>query len=256
MKALIIEDEELIAQELIEKLRIVAPDLEVIEVLPSLKAARRWFASEKEPDILFMDIQLSDGVSFKILEEFQLHCPIVFTTAYDEYAIRAFRVNSVDYLLKPIENDDLSAAIEKCRAVLESRQAYPDVIRAFLESYQGKGAVEKPYKEKFMVQSKRQWFLIDASQIAALERNVLIYLYTRDGEKHILDAESMDQVEELLDPNKFYRANRQWVIHIDAVNGIRQQSNLKLEVSLKPPLKLVVDVSREKAPAFKRCLDR
>ena len=257
MTALIVEDEDLIAQELLGKIKEVADDVEVLDVLPSLKTARKWLMSGKEPDILFMDIQLSDGVSFKLLEEFELQCPVVFTTAYDEYAVRAFKVNSVDYLLKPVESEDLQRAIDKCRAILSSRQKYPDVIKDFLKAYQGSTeTAEKQFKEKFIVNSRQQWFLIDTSDIAAFERNVLIYIYTFQGEKHILDVDSMDQVEELLDPRKYYRANRQWVVHIDAVHGIKQLGNLKLEVTLKPPLKMVVDVSREKAPAFKRWLDR
>ena len=112
MKALIIEDESLIAKELKNKISFVAADVEVIETLPSLKTAKKWFMQNAEPDILFMDIQLSDGVSFELFEQYQLSCPVIFTTAYDEYAIRAFKVNGVDYLLKPIDENDLKAAID------------------------------------------------------------------------------------------------------------------------------------------------
>jgi two-component SAPR family response regulator len=103
IKAVIIEDEQLIARELVNKIMAVADDVSVIETLPSLKTARRWFMQNAEPDLLFMDIQLSDGVSFELFEEFDLSCPVIFTTAYDEYAVRAFKVNGIDYLLKPVD---------------------------------------------------------------------------------------------------------------------------------------------------------
>src|SRR3954468_19826850 len=115
IKALIIEDEDLIAAELQSKIETLAGDVKVIDVLPSLKTAKKWFMQNAEPDLLFMDIQLSDGVSFELFDHFKLECPVIFTTAYDEYAIRAFKVNGVDYLLKPVDNDELKKAIEKCR---------------------------------------------------------------------------------------------------------------------------------------------
>src|SRR6188768_2810989 len=112
MKAVILEDESLIAKELQNKIQTVANDITVVEVLPSLKTARKWFMQNAEPDLLFMDIQLSDGVSFELFETFNLGCPVIFTTAYDEYAVRAFKVNGVDYLLKPVEQDELEHAFK------------------------------------------------------------------------------------------------------------------------------------------------
>src|SRR5678815_5213574 len=118
MKAVIIEDETLIAKELQHKIMEVAPDIRFIEVLPSLKTANKWFMENAEPDLLFADIQLSDGTSFEIFERYDLKCPVIFTTAYDEYAIKAFKVNGVDYLLKPIDTQDLKKAIDKCRTII------------------------------------------------------------------------------------------------------------------------------------------
>ena len=113
MKAVIIEDESLVARELKNKIATVAPDIVVIETLPSLKTARKWFMKNAEPDIIFADIQLSDGVSFEIFERYELKCPVIFTTAYDEYALKAFEVNALDYLLKPVEPKRLADAIQK-----------------------------------------------------------------------------------------------------------------------------------------------
>src|ERR1700755_2993608 len=118
MKAVIIEDEHLIAKELAARIKNIAPDIEVVETLPSMKTAYKWFMENAEPDLLFMDIQLSDGVSFELFERYDIKCPVIFTTAYDEYAIRAFKVNGVDYLLKPVDEEELLRAINKCRTII------------------------------------------------------------------------------------------------------------------------------------------
>lgn len=254
MKAVIIEDEDLIARDLQEKISEVAPDVEVIDRIPSLKVARRWLMQNAEPDIFFMDIQLSDGVSFALFEEFKLSCPTVFTTAYDEYAIRAFRVNGVDYLLKPVETDQLHAAIEKCRTIQQSKQVYPQVVMDFLQN-RITGAAS-PYKQKFIVQVRNQWMPVSTSEIMAFEKDNLFYIHTRSGEKHILNFESMEDIEELIDPNQYYRANRQWIIHVDCIKTVKQLDNLKLTVNLHYPATRQIDISREKAPLFKKWLDR
>ena len=119
MKALIIEDEKLIARELVAKLAEAAPDVEVLDCVTSVKTSTRWLMENGTPDFIFADIQLSDGISFDIFERFQLQCPIIFTTAYDEYALRAFKVNGVDYLLKPLDTTDLTNAVEKVRKLLQ-----------------------------------------------------------------------------------------------------------------------------------------
>lgn len=121
MKAVIIEDEYFNAQVLQNKIKSIDPSVEIEAVIPSLKVARKWFLNNAEPDLLFMDIQLSDGVSFELFEQFQLSCPIIFTTAYDEYAIRAFKVNGVDYLLKPVDATELQNAIDKCRNIIQQK---------------------------------------------------------------------------------------------------------------------------------------
>src|SRR5215216_1271775 len=133
MKALIIEDESLIAKELQNKINAVADDIDIVEILPSLKTARKWFMQNAEPDLIFMDIQLSDGVSFELFDVYKLSCPIVFTTAYDEYALRAFKVNGVDYLLKPIDEDELKKAIGKCRTIVESKNQFPSDIQQLVK---------------------------------------------------------------------------------------------------------------------------
>lgn len=256
MKALIIEDEELIAEELQEKITRVSPEIQIIHVLRSLKAARKWLFENPEPDLIFMDIQLSDGVSFEIFENFKLQCPVIFTTAYDEYAIRAFKVNGTDYLLKPIEEEELLKAIQKASAIIESKSAFPSDMLQLIKRLSQPQAGQTMYKEKFIVNFRHQWFTVNVSDIACFMKDSIHYILTFSGEKHILDFTSMEEIEELLDPKKFYRANRQYIVHIDAIQSVTSHENQKLVLTLKSPLKIQIDISREKAPAFKKWMDR
>lgn len=255
MKAIIVEDENLIAKELQAKLKMVAPQVEVMQVLPSVKTAKKWFLENAEPDLLFMDIQLGDGISFEILDQYELKCPIVFTTAYDEYAIRAFKVNSVDYLLKPIDEEELGKAVAKCEEIIERKGSSAD-LNGLLKQIQGPNSGKPIYKEKFISTFRNNWIPVNTSEIACFMRDNLNYMVTFDGEKYILDYTTMEEIEELLDPQLYYRANRQFIIHIDAIKSVRPHENQKLSVFLVHPLDYEVDISREKAPAFKKWFDR
>ena len=257
MKVLIIEDEPLLARELEASIAEVDEALKVIDVLPSLKVAKKWFLQNPMPDMIFMDVQLSDGISLSLFDDFQINCPVVFTTAYDQYAVKAFKVNGVDYLLKPVMNADLKKAIAKCRAIMESKMLYPTGIRELLQGIskpQGTGL--HVYKEKFIVNVRNQWIPVNTRDIACFMKDNLHYIVTFSGEKYILSFESMEEIEELIDPTVFYRANRQFIIHIDAIQSVRSKENSKLAVSLKPPLKQEVDISRDKAPEFRKWMDR
>ncbi len=257
MKALIIEDEEIIARVLANTIKKVDADIDIIDVLPSLKVARKWFGNNAEPDILFMDIQLSDGVSFDLLDQFKLSCPIVFTTAYDEYAIRAFKVNGVDYLLKPVEEEELKKAIDKCKHIV-SRQSGPVAdIQSLIQSIANPGTVANKYKQRFIVNIKNQWMPVATRDIACFAKEVLNYIYLFSGERYQLDMDTLDEVEEVIDPTQFYRANRQYIINVDAIQSVRPVENSKLTIRLKEPNnKFDIDMSREKAPAFKKWMDR
>ena len=183
MKALIIEDESLIARELQFKIGQVAPDLKILGVVPSVKTANKWFLENAEPDLVFADIQLSDGISFEIFERYELQCPIVFTTAYDEYAVRAFKVNGVDYLLKPVDNAELLRAIDKCRAIAESKNAYPKDMQQLLKMIASPQTTSTAYKEKFVVNYRHQWLPILTKDIACFSRDGVNYLHTFTGER-------------------------------------------------------------------------
>ena len=256
MKAVIIEDEEIISKVLHNKINKVAADVDVIAILPSLKTARRWLGENAEPDLMFMDIQLSDGVSFDIFKDFDLKCPVIFTTAYDEYAIRAFKVNGVDYLLKPVKEEELTAAIDKCRKLLDKTENAPADIATLLKSLANPSAASK-YKEKFIVNIRNQWMPVNTTDIACFCKEALNYIYLHNGDKLMIDYTTLDEVEELLDPKQFYRANRQFIINLDAIQTVKPVENSKLIIKLKEPNhKLEIDMSRLKSPEFKKWLDR
>jgi DNA-binding LytR/AlgR family response regulator len=256
MKALIIEDEELIASELKNKIEAVADDVQIVDILPSIKTAKKWFMQHAEPDLIFMDIQLNDGVSFELFDEYTINCPVIFTTAYDDYAIRAFRVNSIDYLLKPVNENDLRLAIEKYRK-LKSGINLPQDINGLLQSLGQLSNAQPAYKEKFVVSMRNQFVPINTKDIACFTREVLIYVYLFNGERYIVDYSSLEDIEELLDPKQFYRANRQFIINVEAIKSAKPKENSKLAIYLKDPLdKLEIVMSRDKAPIFRKWLDR
>jgi DNA-binding LytR/AlgR family response regulator len=257
MKAIIIEDEKLIGKALAGMIHKIDERIQVEEILPSLKTARKWFAENPEPDMLFMDIQLSDGVSFDLLDRFKLNCPIVFTTAYDEYALRAFKVNSVDYLLKPVEEEDLRLALNKCYKAINSKSTPVADIASLLNMIQKPELIGTRYKQRFIVNMRNQWMPVQVKDIACFCKEILNYIYLINGEKYQLEAESLDEVEDVLDPAHFYRANRQFIINIDAVQAVKPIENSKLIVKLKEPNHhLEIDLSRLKTPEFKKWLDK
>ncbi|MBL0357165.1 MAG: response regulator transcription factor [Chitinophagaceae bacterium] len=256
MNAVIIEDENLIARELQFRIAEVSPDVKIKQVLSSVKTSYKWFMENAEPDLIFADIQLSDGTSFEIFERYNFNCPIIFTTAYDEYAIRAFKVNGIDYLLKPVDEEELKKAIDKARAIVQSKSAYPKDVQELLRMIANPQAMLTAYKEKFVVKVRNNWLPVFTKDIACFYRENLNYLLTFGGEKYILDFSTLDEIEELLDPKIYYRANRQSIIHIDAIQSIKPEENQKLVVTLKTPLKMQQDISREKAPGFKKWFDR
>ncbi|MDF2190359.1 LytTR family DNA-binding domain-containing protein [Paraflavitalea sp. CAU 1676] len=255
MRALIIEDEAIIGQLLKSKIGKIAKDIEVIDMLPSLRAALKWFESNPPPDLLFMDIQLSDGVSFDLFEHVQLSCPVVFTTAYDEYAIRAFKVNGVDYLLKPIEDIELEKAIAKCRSVIARNAGVPADMGELMKQLLNPGSIAAAYKQRFLVNMRNQWKPVLTQDVACFTKEVLNYLYLFNGERFLVDFNTLDEIEELLDPQVFYRANRQYIININAIAAVKPMENAKMLIKLKEPNhKFVIDLSRDKTPVFKKWL--
>ncbi len=250
MKAIIIEDEAVAIRQLIRVLQKVAPDIEIIEELESIESAVHWFSNNVEPDLVFLDIHLSDGLSFEIFKHVKLKCPIIFTTAYDEYAIQAFKVNSIDYLLKPIKESELAQAVEKYKS-LQSIPVLEQQVSQLLQNYQQ--SINKNYKTRFLIKQQ--------DQLKAIENSSVSYFYSEDkvtflrtaNSKYIINY-SLNDLEKMLNPNDFFRLNRKMITSFSAIQKIHKYFNGKLLIELSPKVVEKIVISREKAIVFKEWL--
>ncbi|MCW5906440.1 MAG: response regulator transcription factor [Chitinophagales bacterium] len=255
MKALIIEDEILIAKNLSRLLKQIEPAIEIITVLDSVSASVKWLKENPAPDLIFMDIQLSDGVSFDIFNQVKIESPVIFTTAYNEYAIRAFKVNSVDYLLKPIDKDQLQKALDKFKKYFGVKNEVAESqLKLLLDNLQHKNTPR--YKERFLAHYKGGIVPIAENRAAYFVKDTLIYLVTTDNEKLVTDYATIDELEEVVNPEKFFRANRQTMIAVEQVDAYKKHDTGKIEVHLKCDKNLRIDVSREKAHTFIDWIDK
>jgi DNA-binding LytR/AlgR family response regulator len=249
MKILIIEDEPLVAKDLKKLISKLEPSALVLEVIASVAAAKKWFIENDLPNLILSDIQLSDGVSFEIFEHTRINCPIIFTTAYDTYAIRAFKLNSIDYLLKPIDEKELTNALLKFKSL--SHEGVNDSLKELMRHFNKE---PKKYKERFLSQQRNSMVPVTISEIAFFHKEELIFISTMSGEKLVSDQATLDEVESLVDPAIFYRVNRQNLVHIQSVARVKT-THKGLSVQLKLPFHTIeLDLSREKATAFKQWL--
>ncbi len=252
IKTLIIEDEPLVAKDLMHQLKKLNEEIEIITTLSSTAEAIEWFQNNPQPDLIFMDIQLSDGVSFDILKAVKVTAPIIFTTAYDQYAIQAFKHNSIDYLLKPIDAEELQHAFDQYNIYISESGDFTVKIKGLLAKL---SEAAGKYKERFMVQTRNTLMPVPASDIAYFSKEELIYIYTKENQRYLSENNSMEELEEFCDPKLFYRANRQVIINVDMIERVKSSYNGKLLAVLKPPFAMEIDISREKASDFKEWLD-
>lgn len=252
MQILIIEDEKHNASRLQRLLADISAEFVVVGVLETVKESINWLKKENAPDVILMDIRLSDGLSFDIFDKVDVICPVIFTTSYDEYAVRAFKVNSIDYLLKPIEKEELEAALEKVD--IEKRKSLPGLeLEQLLHLFREKSPV---FRKRFLLPRANGYKTLTVSEIAYIfTEQKITYLVTCDGNSEIL-AQTMDELEDELNPDEFFRANRQFIIHIDSVSMIKNDINGKQKVVLKYDHAIEIIVSREKAPLLKKWLDK
>jgi len=249
MNILLIEDEPLVAKNLEKLVAQIEPTANILAILDSVSASINWFKTNPEPDLILSDIQLSDGVSFEIFQEVQPDCPIIFTTAYDEYAIRAFKLNSVDYLLKPIDSQELVSAFDKFKRL--AGQQSKDDLRGQIQDLLHDLKSRTTYKKRFTAHHHRSILAVPEERVACFYRDSVIWLQTTDNQSLITDYNSLDEVEELLDPSKFYRANRQWIVKIDAIESYRTHFTGKIELKLSVSAKEEVTISKDKAHDFR-----
>ncbi len=249
MKILIIEDELPSARFLQRKLEALG--YTVSAVLQTVEESIEWFLSNTEPDLLFMDIQLADGISFDILEQVKPNSAIIFTTAFDEYLLRAFKQNSIDYLLKPIEDEELENAIEK---FIQYRRPSPQFDLTSLETLFKNTA--QSYKERFTIKIGQSLKVITTQQIECIySENKGTYLYSNENGNYLLD-QTLDALTPQLSPKDFFRINRSTIVQFDAIKNIAIHSNARLKIYLKHYESDELIVSREKVAAFKNWLDK
>lgn len=251
MNILIIEDEPLAAEQLNHLVKQLKPDAQLLASLDSVRRSVTWLNANPQPDLIFMDIQLADGLSFEIFDQVEIKSSIIFTTAYNEYALKAFKVNSIDYLLKPVDAADLKAAFQKHQNLTTTA---PDKMMESI-SY-AMQMLTKKYKERFVVKVGEHLKSIETNDILffySLEKTT--FAQTKDGRKHILDF-TLDQVDSLLNPSTFFRVNRKYIVGLASIQDMISYTTSRLKLSLHKSDDKEVIVARERVLEFKEWLDK
>ena len=247
MTALIIEDERLSAKRLQTLIKREHPQIMVQDVLLSVQDARSWLSQNEAPDLLFLDIELNDGTGFDVLRLFGEPPPVIFTTAYDQYAIKAFKFFSVDYLLKPIEPLELRNALEKYQRMQQRnwQDRMPELTRVF----------DHGYKQRFLIRVGEQYHQIPVQDVAYFyHKEAATYLMNTQGKGFQMD-QSLDQLEQLVSPLEFFRVNRKYLVALRAIDKIHTYFNSRLLLNLVPDCPEEVVVSRERVGSFKQWVD-
>ena len=250
MNIIIIEDEKPAARLLERKIEKLG--YSITTLLHSVEESLLWFQNNSHPDLIFLDIQLSDGLSFEIFEKIDIKSAVIFTTAYDEYALRAFKLNSIDYLLKPIDGEELATAISKFANQFQVNSVSNldfEAIKRMLVN-----PISKEYRKRFSVKIGQQIKVIDVTEIECLySENKGTYIHTSDNRDYLIDS-SLEVVEAELDPNDFFRISRKYIIPLQSVKEIQVYSNSRLKISLPTYKADEVIVARERVSDFKEWL--
>lgn len=251
MQYIIIEDEQYNADLLHDLVRSVDEQSHLLAILPTVEESIAWLQQHPHPDLVFMDIRLADGLSFRIFEAVDIQCPVVFTTAYDEYALQAFRVYGTAYLLKPVLREELEAAMEQVKRIRP--QLGKDDVGALLEMLKTQ---QKTYKTRFLLHFRETLQVVPVNTIDYIYlEHKIVHFCLVDGSIHAVPY-TLEELEEQLDPALFFRVNRQYIIHIDSMERIHKYFNEKAKIILKRNREAEVVVSRVKMPQFKLWLDR
>ena len=254
MKVLIIEDEQLGAEKLSRLLASIDSSIEIVSNTRSIKSSVEWLLEHPHPDIILMDIELTDGQSFEIFNHVTIKSMVIFTTSYDEYALKAFKMNSVDYLLKPIKREELKNALDKYQQWRQKFAASSLSIENLINGL--KQQQSKTWRSRFLVKQGQKLISIETSDIAYFYADGrLSYFITWDKQKHIVDY-VLEDLEQMLDPQQFYRINRGFILHSKAIAQIHNYFNGKLKLELQPATTKEVLVSREKAKEFKEWMGK
>jgi DNA-binding LytR/AlgR family response regulator len=253
MRILLIEDEGPAAKRLQKMLKEIEPGATILDSIVSVSSAIKWFNANEAPDLVISDIQLSDGLSFDIFKSINISCTVIFTTAYDQYAIEAFKVNSIDYLLKPIKKDELAIAINKFKQLRNNTQQPVLDINKLLQSFTANAA--NNYKTRFIVRYGEHIKTINVQDVAYFNTEDKInFLITKEGRRYTIDF-NLDTLESMLDPKIYFRINRQFIIGIHSITEMFAYSKSRVLVKLDPPTKQETVVSTERSGDFKLWLD-
>jgi two-component system, LytTR family, response regulator LytT len=248
MTILIIEDEEPAYKRLQKMLKELEPDHTLLDQIVSVSSAVKWFNENDAPDLIISDIQLSDGISFEIFKQVDIKCPVIFTTAYDQYAIEAFKVNSIDYLLKPVKKEELEKAVTKFKALTPATTAPAIDINKLLQSLQPAGT---DYKKRFVVRYGEHIKTIDIEEVVYFyTEDKATFLCTKDARRFVVDF-NLDTLDSILDPKVFFRINRQYIISIHSIAEMFAYSKSRVLIKLSPASKHETIVSTERSADFK-----
>ncbi len=249
MKVVIIEDEAAAVQRMRKMLAELDPGIEVVADLPSVERAAAWFRDEEAPDLAFFDVRLADGDSFEVFKAVDVKCPVIFVTAYDEYALKAFRVSALDYLLKPINRNELAAAMER----LTTTRVVRDLGRLSVSQVASPDPPVVPVR-RFLIRFGDRFRVVEPKDIAYFHsHDKITFLRTREGRDLPMD-ESLDRLEKQLDPEKFFRLNRQVIVQFQSIKELLAYSKSRVKVMLDPPFTEDAVVSSERSADFKRWL--
>jgi two-component system, LytTR family, response regulator len=251
MNVIIIEDEKPSARRLQRMLNTLQVDTEIM--LHSVEESITWFQNNKHPDLIFLDIQLSDGLSFEIFETIEIKSAIIFTTAYDEYALQAFKLNSIDYLLKPIDDDELEKAVNKYKDRSVEKESvtldFNDIKKLLVNP------IDREYKKRFSIKVGQHLKLINIEDIECFfSENKGTYLHTSEGRNYLLDT-TLDNLENELEPQTFFRINRKFFVNINAIKDMVSYTNSRLQIRLNSYNEHDVIVARERVKDFKNWLE-
>lgn len=254
MKVLIVEDEELAVKKLQKTLAAVDSTIEVAGVTDSIKSTVDWLQANPDPDLVLMDIELADGQSFEIFKLTDVKSPVIFTTSYDEYALKAFKVNSVDYLLKPVQQDELQAALEKYRRIKGAAKAdisLDSIVKELQQKLQ-----PKEFRKRFLVKHAQKLVSIEVEDIAYFYSDGrLNFFKTNDSRKFVVDY-TMDELEDMLDPEDYFRISRSFYVSVNSIDKIEDYFGNRLILQLKPAVDKEALVSREKVTDFKKWMGK
>jgi two-component system response regulator LytT len=260
MKVLIIEDEELAVKKLQKTLASVDSTAQVVGVADSIRSSVSWLQQNPSPDLILMDIELADGQSFEIFDKVDVKSTVIFTTSYDEYALKAFKVNSIDYLLKPIQKEDLQAALEKLKGLKSlygnANASAPGLnVDNLVKELQQK-LQPKEYRKRFLVKHAQKLVSVDVEEIAYFYSDGrLNFFKTTDNRKFVVDY-TMDDLEDMLDPNQFFRISRAFYVAVNSIDQIHDYFGNRLLLNLKPAVDKEAIVSREKVTDFKKWMGK